>query len=63
MRTLERSDSPIIGGMRPYHNFVKRHMGLKGKTHAEAAGILVRGDDELLTIIQNAKIVRRKNSR
>ena len=54
MRTLERSDSPIIDGMRVYHNFVRPHMGLKDKTPAEAAGIRVDGKDKWLTIIQNA---------
>jgi hypothetical protein len=54
MRTLERSDSPIINGMRLYHNFVKPHMGLKGKTPAEEAGISVKGANKWLTLIQNA---------
>ncbi|MGA8855657.1 MAG: hypothetical protein WB643_00670 [Candidatus Bathyarchaeia archaeon] len=31
MRTLEKPDSPTITGMRVYHNFVKPHIGLKGK--------------------------------
>jgi hypothetical protein len=55
MRTLEKPDSPILTGMRVYHNFVKPHMGLRGKTPAEAAGIHVDGRDKWLTIIQNAK--------
>jgi hypothetical protein len=59
MRTLEKSDSPLIAGMQIYHNFVKPHMGLKGKTPAEAAGIRVNGKDKWLTIIQNAS---RKNT-
>ena len=54
MRTLERSDSPLIAGMQIYHNYVKPHMGLKGKTPAEAAGISIEGENKWLTLIQNA---------
>jgi hypothetical protein len=49
MRTLEKSDSSLIAGMQIYHNYVKPHMGLKGKTSAEAAGISVKGGDKWLT--------------
>ena len=54
MRTLEIPDTPILAGMRIYHNFVRPHMALKGKTPAEKAGIQVEGKDKWLTIIQNA---------
>jgi putative transposase len=57
MRTLEKPDTPILAGMQIYHNYVRPHMGLKGKTPAEVAGISIQGDDKWLTIIQNAKIV------
>jgi hypothetical protein len=32
--------------MRIYHNFVKSHQALEGKTPAEAAGIQVKGQDD-----------------
>ena len=54
MRGLERKDSPILTGVQIYHNFVKPHMALEGKTPAEAAGIQIKGKDKWLTIIQNA---------
>ena len=54
MRTLEKPDTPILTGMQIYHNYVKPHDGLKGKTPAEAAGIEVRGENKWLTLIQNA---------
>jgi transposase-like protein len=54
MRTLEKADSPILKGMEIYHNFVRPHMALKGKTPAEAAGITVEGANKWVTIIQNA---------
>lgn len=41
MRTLEKTDTPILSGMRIYHNFVKPHRALDGKTPAEMAGIQV----------------------
>jgi hypothetical protein len=58
MRTLEKADSPLIAGMQIYHNYVKPHMGLKGKTPAEAAGIGVEGKNKWLTLIQNASNTR-----
>ena len=54
MQTLEKSDTPILKGMEIYHNFIKPHMALKGRTPAEAAGINVEGENKWLTIIQNA---------
>lgn len=54
MRSLKKDDSPVIGGMQIFHNFIRPHMGLDGKTPAEAAGIKVEGDNKWLTIIQNA---------
>jgi hypothetical protein len=53
-RTLKRMDSPVLSGYQIYHNYVRPHEALKGKTPAEKAGILVKGQDKWLTIIQNA---------
>ena len=55
MRTLEKADTPILTGMRIFHNYVRPHMALKGKTPAEAAGIKVEGENKWLTLIQNAR--------
>ena len=54
MRGLKRMDTPILKGTQIYHNFIKPHMGLEGKTPAEAAGIQVEGADKWMTLIQNA---------
>jgi hypothetical protein len=54
MRSLKSEASPVIAGMQVYHNFIRPHMGLKGKTPAEAAGIKVEGENPWLTLIQNA---------
>jgi hypothetical protein len=54
MRGLEKKDTPILTGYQLFHNYIRPHMALNGKTPAEAAGISVRGKDKWLTIIQNA---------
>jgi hypothetical protein len=54
MRTLEKPDTPILTGMRIYHNYVRPHDGLNGKTPAEAAGVQIKGENKWLTLIQNA---------
>ena len=54
MRTLKRPDSPILSGYQIYHNYIRPHEALNGKTPAELAGIEVKGKDKWLTIIQNA---------
>jgi transposase-like protein len=53
-RTLKRPDSPILAGYRLYHNYVRPHEALEGKTPAEKAGIEIKGVDKWLTLIQNA---------
>lgn len=62
MRSLKKQDSPIIAGMQIYHNFIREHEGLKGKTPAEAAGITVEGQNKWLTIIQNAMHLQSVNT-
>jgi hypothetical protein len=54
MQSLERKDTPIITGYQIYHNCIRPHMGLDGKTPAEAAGIRVDSENKWLTIVQNA---------
>jgi transposase-like protein len=54
MRTLEKPDTPILTGMQIYHNYVRPHEALHGKTPSEVAGIKVNGENKWLTLIQNA---------
>jgi transposase-like protein len=54
MRGLKKKDTPILKGMQVYHNFIKPHEGLNGKTPAEACGIKVNGENKWMTLIQNA---------
>ena len=56
MRTLEKSDSPILSGMQIYHNYVRPHIAFDGRTPADVAGIKIEGDNKWLTIIQNATV-------
>lgn len=55
MRALEKPDSPILAGYQLFHNYIRPHMALNGKTPAEQAGITIEGDNKWLTLIQNAK--------
>ena len=59
MRSLKRGDSPILRGIQIYHNFIRPHQALNGKTPADMAGIKVEGQDKWFTLIQNAQV--RKN--
>lgn len=54
MRGLKSADTPIIAGYQIFHNYMKPHEALKGKTPAEACGIKVEGDNKWITLIQNA---------
>ncbi len=54
MRGLKKKSTPILKGMQVYHNFIKPHEGLQGKTPAEACGIVVNGENKWMTLIQNA---------
>jgi len=54
MRGLQRKDTPILKGMQIYHNYIRPHEGLDGKTPAEACGIEVKGENKWITLIQNA---------
>jgi len=54
MRGVKKEDSPIFDGSQIYHNYVRPHMSLDGKTPAEACGIEIKGKDKWKTLIQNA---------
>jgi hypothetical protein len=54
MRGVKKDDSVIFDGSQIYHNYVRPHMSLDGKTPAEACGIEVKGQDKWITLIQNA---------
>lgn len=54
MRGLKRTDTPIVSGYQIFHNYIRPHEGLEGKTPSEACGIKVEGNNKWLTLIQNA---------
>jgi len=54
MRGVKKRDSPSITGYQLYHNYIREHEGLKGRTPAEACGITVEGENKWITLIQNA---------
>lgn len=60
MRGLKRSDTPILKGYRLFHNFIRSHESLGGRTPAEACGIETKGGDKWATLIQNARNAERR---
>jgi transposase-like protein len=54
MRSLKKDDTPILSGYQIYHNFVRPHMALEGKTPSELCGLKVEGENKWKTLIQNA---------
>ena len=56
MLGLKNKDTAILKGMQIYHNYIRPHEGLKGKTPAEACGIEIKGDNKWITLIQNASL-------
>jgi putative transposase len=59
MRGLKTKDTAILQGYQLFHNYIRPHEGLDGKTPSEACGITVEGENKWKTLIQNAS--RSKN--
>jgi len=55
MRGLKTKETPILLGYQIFHNFMRPHEALDGKTPSEACGIQVEGKNKWITLIQNAK--------
>jgi transposase-like protein len=60
MRGLKNVDTPILKGYQIFHNYIRGHEGLKGRTPSEACGIKIEGKNKWLTLIQNASQKGRK---
>jgi putative transposase len=54
MRGLKKVNTPILSGYQIYHNYMRQHEGLDGKTPAEACGIQIVGGNKWKTLIENA---------
>jgi len=54
MRGLKTKETPILTDYQIFHNYIREHEELKGKTPAEACGITIEGKNKWKTLIQNA---------
>ena len=54
MRGLKKTDSDVLKGYQIYHNYIRPHESLEGKTPSEACGITIEGKNKWFTLIQNA---------
>jgi putative transposase len=54
MRGLKKVDTPILKGYQIFHNYIRPHESLEGKTPSEACGIKIEGENKWITLIQNA---------
>jgi len=54
MRGLKKKHTPILQGYQLFHNYIRPHEALDGKTPSEACGIKIEGQNKWLTLIQNA---------
>jgi putative transposase len=56
MRGMDHKESAqdLLEAMRIYHNYIRKHQGLGGKTPAEASGIKVEGNNKWKALIENA---------
>ena len=53
-RGLKKIDSSLISGFQIFHNYIRPHSALKGKTPSEMCGIEIKGENKWLTLIQNS---------
>lgn len=55
MRGLKRKDTPILKGYQIFHNYIREHEGLDGKTPAEMANLdLNLGQNKWLSLIRKS---------
>jgi hypothetical protein len=54
MRGLKKDDTAILQGYQLYHNFIRPHEALDGKTPSEVCGITIEGRNKWKTLIENA---------
>jgi putative transposase len=46
MRELKRRGTPILSGYQTFHNYIRPHEAIGGKTPAEACGIKIEGENK-----------------
>ena len=54
MRGLKKTDTAVLKGYQLYHNYVRPHEALEGKTPADACGITIEGENKWKILIENA---------
>ena len=54
MRGLKIDSTSILQGYQLFHNYIRPHEALNGKTPSEACGITIEGKNKWITLIQNA---------
>ena len=54
MRGLKKKRTVILQGYQLYHNYIRPHEALDGKTPADACGIQILGQNKWKTLIENA---------
>jgi putative transposase len=54
MRGLKVNETAMLTGYQLFHNYIRPHESLDGKTPSEACGITIEGQNKWLTLIQNA---------
>ena len=54
MRGLKTKDTAILKGYQLFHNYIRPHEALNGKTPSEACGIEIQGNNKWKTLIENA---------
>jgi putative transposase len=54
MRGLKKKRTVVLQGYQIYHNYIRPHEALDGKTPADLCGIDIQGKDKWKTLIQNA---------
>lgn len=54
MRGLKKDDTAVLKGYQLYHNYIRPHEALDGKTPADACGIVIEGQNKWKTLIENA---------
>jgi putative transposase len=54
IRGLKKDDTSILTGYQLFHNFIRPHEALEGKTPSEMCGLKVEGENKWTTLIQNA---------
>ncbi|HEY4680601.1 MAG TPA: DDE-type integrase/transposase/recombinase [Nitrosarchaeum sp.] len=54
MRGIKKKNSVTLTGYQLFHNYIRPHSALDGKTPSEKCGIEINGDNKWITLIQNA---------